>query len=316
MKTITFKTIKNTKVEISIEPNKKYKVKDMKKLINDQYGWDKNKIKIYKDKNDLNSLLNDEEPLDNYIKTNKTNNSFYYLKNYRYIPISIYEEDKNNNNNSGFDFDKFNSSESSSNSLMNISNPKIQSVKSSVELSKNYNNPSSEYQKMNSENLINNKRNKMEFKNLNNNIIIGSGNNSTKNLNSHVKNNTNIYQENNRINSSKQMNTTIIGKNDINKSNNNNNNNVNINNNKNNTNNNNNNENTFNKLKSEEIQENKPKPPKKIKKYASEEIFTEKENVIIQQLIEFTGCTRDKGIKALRQTKWNLNEASDVVFEI
>ena len=316
MKTITFKTIKNTKVEISIEPNKKYKVKDMKKLINDQYGWDKNKIKIYKDKNDLNSLLNDEEPLDNYIKTNKTNNSFYYLKNYRYIPITIYEEDKNNNNNSGFDFDKFNSSESSSNSLMNISNPKIQSVKSSVELNKTYNNPSSEYQKMNSENLMNNKRNKMEFKNLNNNII-GSSNNSTKNLNSHVKNNTNIYQENIRNSSSKQMNKTIIGKNDINESNNNNNNNVNINNNKNNTNNNNNNnENTLIKLKSEEIQENKKKQKNKNKKNASEEIFTKEENDKIEQLIEFTGCTRDKGIKALRQTEWNLNEASDVVFEI
>ena len=286
----------------------------MKKLINDQYGWDKNKIKIYKDKNDLNSLLNDEESLDDYIKQKK-NNNFYYLKNYRYIPITIYEEDKNNINNSGFDFDRFNSSESSSNSLMNISNPKIQSVKSSVELNKTYNNPSSEYQKMNSENLMNNKRNKMEFKNLNNNII-GSSNNSTKNLNSHVKNNTNIYQENNRNISSKQMSKTIIGKNDINKSNNNNNNNVNINNNKNNTNNNNNNENTFNKLKSKEIQENKPKTPKKNKKIASEEIFTKEENDIIEQLIEFTGCTRDKGIKALRQTNWNLNEASDVVFDI
>jgi len=295
MKSIKFKTIKNTKVEINLVPNKEYKVKDMKKLIDDQYGWDQNKIKIYSDKNDLNSLLNDEESLTQYIKQNNKNDLYYYLKNYKYIPIYIDEEKKNNDNNSDFDYDKFVSSESSSNSLMNMSNPKIQSVKSSVDLNKNNNKtPSSENSKINSENLMNNKRKNMEFKNNNNNDFIGSdkkNNNSTKNLNSHVQSQTNNVK-------TEQKNQTNIGKNDKNEKNSNNN----------------NKENNFNKSKNETKTNNIPNT--KPKKYPSADIYTEEENEKIQNLIDFTGCTRDKGIKALKQTYWNLEEAGNIVFDL
>lgn len=94
MKKIKFKTIKNSNIEIYCESNKNYSIKDIKKLIETQYGWDHKKLKIYKDKYDINSLLNDDYPfpLDLYLKKNSSN--FYYLKNYRYIPINIYEEKK------------------------------------------------------------------------------------------------------------------------------------------------------------------------------------------------------------------------------
>ena len=70
MNKIKFKTIKNSTIEIFYEKNKNYTVKDMKNLIETQYGWDHKKLKIYKDKYDINSLLNDDYPfpLDLYLK--------------------------------------------------------------------------------------------------------------------------------------------------------------------------------------------------------------------------------------------------------
>ena len=236
MKKIKFKTIKNSNIEIFCESNKNYSIKDIKKLIETQYGWDHKKLKIYKDKYDINSLLNDDYPfpLDLYLKKNSSN--FYYLKNYRYIPINIYEEKKDDDSSIEFDFDKFCSNESSSNKTKN-----------------NDNNPNS-------------------------------------------KNNTNINDNNIKINKTNNENNNNKKNESKNKTDNNNN----IN---------------FQKGKSEIIQNSKSIPPK-IKKTSSEEIFTENENQKIEELIDFTGCTRDKAIKALKMTKWDLNEAGNIIFDI
>ena len=302
MKKIKFKTIKNSNIEIFCESNKNYSIKDIKKLIEDQYGWDHKKLKIYKDKYDINSLLNDDYPfpLDLYLKKNSSN--FYYLKNYRYIPINIYEEKKDDDSSIEFDFDKFCSNESSSNSLPQFSN-------SSKDVNKNLNFIFNENKEPIGSDKINSNRKSVNF--TNNNIIIG--NNDKKKKNSNVINNNVPKTKNNDNNPNSKNNTNINDNNiKINKTNNENNNNK-KNESKNKTDNNNNI--NFQKGKSEIIQNSKTIPTK-IKKTSSEEIFTENENQKIEELIDFTGCTRDKAIKALKNTKWDLNEAGNIIFDI
>ena len=304
MKKIKFKTIKNSNIEIYCESNKNYSIKDIKKLIETQYGWDHKKLKIYKDKYDINSLLNDDYPfpLDLYSKKNSSN--FYYLKNYRYIPINIYEEKKDDDSSIEFDFDKFCSNESSSNSLPQFSN-------SSKDVNKNLNFIFNENKEPIGSDKINSNRKSLNF--TNNNIIIG--NNDKNKKNSNVINNNVPKTKNNDNNPNSKNNTNINDNNiKINKTNNENNNNK-KNESKNKTDNNNNI--NFQKGKSEIIQNSNPIPPKnKIKKTAREEIFTENENQKIEELIAFVGCTRDKAIKALKHAKWDLNEASNVIFEM
>ena len=302
MKKIKFKTIKNSNIEIFCESNKNYSIKDIKKLIETQYGWDHKKLKIYKDKYDINSLLNDDYPfpLDLYLKKNSSN--FYYLKNYRYIPINIYEEKKDDDSSIEFDFDKFCSNESSSNSLPQFSN-------SSKDVNKNLNFIFNENKEPIGSDKINSNRKSLNF--TNNNIIIG--NNDKNKKNSNVINNNVPKTKNNDNNPNSKNNTNINDNNiKINKTNNENNNKK-KNEPKNKTDNNNNI--NFQKGKSEIIQNSKTIPPK-IKKTSSEEIFTENENQKIEELIDFTGCTRDKAIKALKNAKWDLNEASNVIFEM
>ena len=306
MNKIKFKTIKNSTIEIFYEKNKNYTVKDMKNLIETQYGWDHKKLKIYKDKYDINSLLNDEYPLDQYLNKKNNNNYFYYLKNCRYIPINIYEEKKDDDSSIEFDFDKFCSNESSSNSLPQFSN-------SSKDVNKNLNFIFNENKEPIGSDKINSNRKSVNFTN-NNNIF---GNNDKNKKNSNVINN-NIPKTKNIDNNSNSKNNTNINDNNlkINKTNNENNNNK-KNESKNKTDNNNNN--NFQKNKSEIIQNSNPIPPKnKIKKTATatEEIFTENENQKIEELIGFVGCTRDKAIKALKMTKWDLNEAGNIIFDI
>ena len=304
MKKIKFKTIKNSNIEIFCESNKNYSIKDIKKLIEDQYGWDHKKLKIYKDKYDINSLLNDDYsfPLDLYEKNVKKNSSnIYYLKNYRYIPINIYEEKKDDDSSIEFDFDKFCSNESSSNSLPQFSN-------SSKDVNKNLNFIFNENKEPIGSDKINSNRKSVNF--TNNNIIIG--NNDKKKKNSNVINNNVPKTKNNDNNPNSKNNTNINDNNiKINKTNNENNNNK-KNESKNKTDNNNNI--NFQKGKSEIIQKSNPIPPK-IKKTSSEEIFTENENQKIEELIDFIGCTRDKAIKALKMTKWDLNEAGNIIFD-
>ena len=328
MNKIKFKTIKNSTIEIFYEKNKNYTVKDMKNLIETQYGWDHKKLKIYKDKYDINSLLNDEYPLDQYLNKKNNNNYFYYLKNCRYIPINIYEEKKDDDSSIEFDFDKFCSNESSSNSLPQFSN-------SSKDVNKNLNFIFNENKEPIGSDKINSNRKSVNFTN-NNNIF---GNNDKNKKNSNVINN-NIPKTKNDDNNSNKKNSNVINnnipktKNIDNNSNSKNNTNINDNNLKinktNNENNNNkknesknktdnNNNNNFQKNKSEIIQNSNPIPPKnKIKKTATEteEIFTENENQKIEELIGFVGCTRDKAIKALKMTKWDLNEAGNIIFDI
>ena len=326
MKKIKFKTIKNSNIEIFCESNKNYSIKDIKKLIETQYGWDHKKLKIYKDKYDINSLLNDEYPLDQYLNKKNNNNYFYYLKNCRYIPINIYEEKKDDDSSIEFDFDKFCSNESSSNSLPQFSN-------SSKDVNKNLNFIFNENKEPIGSDKINSNRKSVNF--TNNNIIIGNNDKNKKNSNvinnnipktknddnnSNKKNsniiNNNIPKTKNIDNNSNSKNNTNINDNNlkINKTNNENNNNK-KNESKNKTDNNNNN--NFQKNKSEIIQNSNPIPPKnKIKKTASEEIFTENENQKIEELIDFVGCTRDKAIKALKMAKWDLNEACNIIFDI
>ena len=302
MKKIKFKTIKNSNIEIYCESNKNYSIKDIKKLIETQYGWDHKKLKIYKDKYDINSLLNDDYPfpLDLYLKKNSSN--FYYLKNYRYIPINIYEEKKDDDSSIEFDFDKFCSNESSSNSLPQFSN-------SSKDVNKNLNFIFNENKEPIGSDKINS--NRKSLNSTNNNIIIG--NNDKNKKNSNVINNNVPKTKNNDNNPNSKNNTNINDNNiKINKTNNENNNNK-KNESKNKTDNNNNI--NFQKGKSEIIQNSKSIPPK-IKKTSSEEIFTENENQKIEELIDFTGCTRDKAIKALKMTKWDLNEAGNIIFDI
>jgi hypothetical protein len=302
MKKIKFKTIKNSNIEIFCESNKNYSIKDIKKLIEPQYGWDHKKLKIYKDKYDINSLLNDDYPfpLDLYLKKNSSN--FYYLKNYRYIPINIYEEKKDDDSSIEFDFDKFCSNESSSNSLPQFSN-------SSKDVNKNLNFIFNENKEPIGSDKINSNRKSLNF--TNNNIIIG--NNDKNKKNSNVINNNVPKTKNNDNNPNSKNNTNINDNNiKINKTNNENNNNK-KNESKNKTDNNNNI--NFQKGKSEIIQNSKTIPPK-IKKTSSEEIFTENENQKIEELIDFVGCTRDKAIKALKMAKWDLNEVLNIIFDI
>ena len=305
MKKIKFKTIKNSNIEIFCESNKNYSIKDIKKLIENQYGWDHKKLKIYKDKYDINSLLNDDYPfpLDLYEKNVKKNSSnIYYLKNYRYIPINIYEEKKDDDSSIEFDFDKFCSNESSSNSLPQFSN-------SSKDVNKNLNFIFNENKEPIGSDKINSNRKSVNFTN-NNNIF---GNNDKNKKNSNVINNNVPKTKNNDNNPNSKNNTNINDNNiKINKTNNENNNNK-KNESKNKTDNNNNI--NFQKGKSEIIQKSNSILPK-IKKTSSEEIFTENENQKIEELIDFIGCTRDKAIKALKMTKWDLNEAGNIIFDI
>ena len=295
MKKILFKTTKNSNIEIIFESNKNYTIKDIKKLIENQYGWDHKKLKIYKDKYDINSLLNDEYPLDQYLKKNNTNNYFYYLKNYRYIQFNIYEGKKDDDSSIEFDFERFCSNESSSNSLPQFN--------SSKDVNKNTNFIFNENKKPFDSDNIDSNRKSVNFTN-NNNII---GINDKNKKNSNVINN-NIPKTKNNDNNFNNKNNTNINDNNlkINKTNNENNNKKNESENKTDNNNNNNFHSKFNLI-----------PPKnKIKKTASEEIFTENENQKIEELIDFVGCTRDKAIKALKMAKWDLNEAMNIIFDI
>ena len=302
MKKIKFKTIKNSNIEIFCESNKNYSIKDIKKLIENQYGWDHKKLKIYKDKYDINSLLNDDYPFPLELYSKKNSSNFYYLKNYRYKPINIYEEKKDDDSSIEFDFDKFCSNESSSNSLPQFSN-------SSKDVNKNLNFIFNENKEPIGSDKINSNRKSVNF--TNNNIIIG--NNDKKKKNSNVINNNVPKTKNNDNNPNSKNNTNINDNNiKINKTNNENNNNK-KNESKNKTDNNNNI--NFQKGKSEIIQKSNSILPK-IKKTSSEEIFTENENQKIEELIDFIGCTRDKAIKALKMTKWDLNEAGNIIFDI
>ena len=298
MKKILFKTIKNSNIEILFETNRTYTIKDIKKVIENQYGWDHKKLKIYKDKYDINSLLNDDEPLDQYLRNNNKNNNYYYLKNYKYIPISIYEEKKIDDSMNDFDFDSFCSKESSSNSIPQVSS-------SNKELHKNINNFFKEKPKnINSENPDSNRKS-VKFPNKNN--IFGDNNINDKNSNvnksnipkpNNSKNKNNIKDNKPNINNTNTENKNINKKNES----------------KNETN---NNQNNFQKQKNETTQNQSEKPQKKnIRRPASEEIFTEAENQKIEELINFVGCTREKGIKALKMTNWDLIEASNIIFEI
>ena len=302
MKKIIFKTIKNSNIEILYETNRIYTIKDIKKVIENQYGWDHKKLKIYKDKYDINSLLNDDEPLDQYLRNNNKNNIYYYLKNYKYIPISIYEEKKIDDSMNDFDFDSFCSKESSSNSIPQVSS-------SNKDLHKNINNFFKEKPKnINSENPDSNRKS-VTFTNKNN--IFGDNNNKNSNVYK-----SNIPKPNNNDNISNSKNKNIIKDNKPNKNNTNteNNNKNKKNESKNETN---NNQNNFQKQKNETNQNQSEKNKKKnYKKRATEEIFTEAENQKIEELINFVGCTREKGIKALKNAKWDLNEASNIIFEI
>ena len=297
MNKIKFKTIKNSTIEIYYEKNKNYSIKDIKKLIENQYGWDSKKLKIYKDKYDINSLLNDDYPFPLELYSKKNSSNFYYLKNYRYIPINIYEEKKDDDSSVEFDFDKFCSNESSSNSLPQFSN-------SSKDVNKNLNFIFNENKEPIGSDKINSNRKSVNF--TNNNIIIGNIDKNKKNSN--VINN-NIPKTKNNVKNSNSKNNTNINDNNIkiNKTNNENNN-KNKNEPKNKTDNN-NNINFHSKF-------NLIPPKNKIKKTASEEIFTENENQKIEELIDFVGCTRDKAIKALKMTKWDLNEAGNIIFDI
>ena len=302
MKKIKFKTIKNSNIEILYETNRIYTIKDIKKVIENQYGWDHKKLKIYKDKYNINSLLNDDEPLDQNLGNKNKNNTYYYLKNYKYIPISIYEEKKIDDSMNDFDFDSFCSRESSSNSIPQVSS-------SNKDLHKNINNFFKEKPKnINSENPDSNRKS-VTFTNKNN--IFGDNNNKNSNVYK-----SNIPKPNNNDNISNSKNKNIIKDNKPNKNNTNteNNNKNKKNESKNETN---NNQNNFQKQKNETNQNQSEKNKKKnYKKRATEEIFTEAENQKIEELINFVGCTREKGIKALKMTKWDLNEASNIIFEI
>ena len=304
MKKILFKTIKNSNIEILYETNRIYTIKDIKKVIENQYGWDHKKLKIYKDKYDINSLLNDDEPLDQYLRNSNKNNTYYYLKNYKYIPISIYEEKKIDDSMNDFDFDSFCSRESSSNSIPQVSS-------SNKELHKNINNFFKEKSKnINSENPDSNRKS-VTFTNKNN--IFGDNNINDKNSN---VNKSNIPKPNNNDDNSNSKNKNNIKDNKPN-INNTNTENKNINKKNESKNETNNNQNNFQKQKSEIIQSQSEKPQKKnIRRPATEEIFTEAENQKIEELINFVGCTREKGIKALKITKWDVNEASNIIFEI
>ena len=302
MKQIIFKTIKNSNIEILYETNRIYTIKDIKKVIENQYGWDHKKLKIYKDKYDINSLLNDDEPLDQYLRNNNKNNNYYYLKNYKYIPISIYEEKKIDDSMNDFDFDSFCSKESSSNSIPQVSS-------SNKDLHKNINNFFKEKPKnINSENPDSNRKS-VTFTNKNN--IFGDKNNKNSNV---YKSNIPKPNNNDNISNSKIKNNIKDNKPNINNTNTENNNKNKKNESKNETN---NNQNNFQKQKSEIIQSQSEKPQKKIiRRPATEEIFTEAENQKIEELMNFVGCTREKGIKALKMTKWDLNEASNIIFDI
>ena len=302
MKKIIFKTIKNSNIEILYETNRIYTIKDIKKVIENQYGWDHKKLKIYKDKYDINSLLNDDEPLDQYLRNNNKNNIYYYLKNYKYIPISIYEEKKIDDSMNDFDFDSFCSRESSSNSIPQVSS-------SNKDLHKNINNFFKEKPKnINSENPDSNRKS-VTFTNKNN--IFGDNNNKNSNV---YKSNIPKPNNNDNISNSKIKNNIKDNKPNINNTNTENNNKNKKNESKNETN---NNQNNFQKQKNETNQNQSEKNKKKnYKKRATEEIFTEAENQKIEELINFVGCTREKGIKALKNAKWDLNEASNIIFEI
>ena len=288
MKKIIFKTIKNSNIEILYETNRIYTIKDIKKVIENQYGWDHKKLKIYKDKYDINSLLNDDEPLDQYLRNNNKNNNYYYLKNYKYIPISIYEEKKIDDSMNDFDFDSFCSNK---------------------ELHKNINNFFKEKSKIiNSENPDSNRKS-VNFSNKNN--IFGDNNINNKNSN---VNKSNIPKPNNNDDNSNSKNKNNIKDNkpNINNTNTENNNKNKKNESKNETN---NNQKNFQKQNSDTKSQSEKHQKKNNRRQANEEIFTEAENQKIEELMNFVGCTREKGIKALKMAKWDLNEASNIIFD-
>ena len=130
--TIIFRTIKNTKINIDLEETT-YTIKKIKELIEEQYGFDSKKLKISYNKYDTNCLDdNDKINVREYKKKNT-----YYIRNYKYIPIKIYDDEKDDDDDIDFDINKFvkvveNKSDKSDSSA-SVSNPNIQGIYNSHE---------------------------------------------------------------------------------------------------------------------------------------------------------------------------------------
>jgi len=114
LNSITFKTLKNTLIEIELEEGI-YPLKKIKELLKEQYGFDSNKIKISVNRNDKN-ILNDNVQ----INVNQYKNfEPYYIRNFKYIPIKIYEDEKENESDSSDSSNKENQNNNNENNNNN-----------------------------------------------------------------------------------------------------------------------------------------------------------------------------------------------------
>ena len=90
-------TEKNFTINLKIKEKNSILIKEIKSLIEKEYGYDKNKIKIIKSKIDNNK----EIELDDDYNIDKENNQLLILKNIKFIEISyklMKEEEIPNNN--------------------------------------------------------------------------------------------------------------------------------------------------------------------------------------------------------------------------
>jgi hypothetical protein len=205
LKTIIFRTIKNTKIEIDLE-DRNYTIKEIKNLIKDQYGFDSNKLKISNNKYDKNCLDdNDKINATQYIKNKNT----YYIRNYKYIPIKIYDDEKDDSDDKDIDIDLF-----VQYNFDSFSNPNIQDFKYSEDEKQNKNNE--ENKKDDESSTKSNNKNVNNTPNKNDKNVNNTPNKNDKNVNNTPnKNDKNVNHINNKVNGEnkyplKQMNSAII----------------------------------------------------------------------------------------------------------